>query len=52
MWVVLIHEQDGSHNLIGPFWHRDAADLFVRDYVHNPDVLVCEVTDRDKWTHR
>jgi hypothetical protein len=53
MYVIIIHESDGSHNVIGPFWHRVAADDFLRTLTSDSAEIKAEiasVTDREKFS--
>lgn len=50
LYVVAIRETDKSLNLIGPFWHENAALAFSADLAtHEIESEVIPVTDRDKW---
>lgn len=51
MHVVIIHEKDGTLNVVGPFWHRNAADEFVSSLTVESKTTIASVTDREKFEH-
>lgn len=52
MYVVVIREQNDELNVVGPFWHKNAAEEFVNESLAPEPVSTIEsVTDREKFSH-
>lgn len=51
MFVVVIREVTGTLNIIGPFWHRNAAEVFRASLAAETESTIESVTDREKFTH-
>lgn len=50
MYVVVIREKDDSLNIVGPFWHANAAEEFRATLALETASTVESVTDREKFT--
>lgn len=49
MFVVIIREKDDSLNVIGPFWHEEAARAFLGRLPEETKATVYPATDREKF---
>lgn len=51
MYVVIIREKDGTLNVVGPFWHPNAAEEFRAALAKDTPSEIAGVTDREKFAH-